>query len=338
MQQKTRYISVQIGIGGFQPYPASEVDRLGYGDCKGLTNYTKALLSIVGIESYYSVVQAGNFKVDFHPDFADMNQGNHVILCLPFENDTTWLECTSKFSPFGFLGDFTDDRLVVACTPEGGKIMRTTKYPTSESRQVRKAEFKIAENGSLSGKMTTIFEGAQFDNHHSLLNEAYSEQVKKLPELYPLPNLDVKSLQFEMEKKEKPATKEVLDFNSYNYCAIVDGKMHLYLNPINKIRPIREIRNRNNPVYINRGYYDEDVFNFELPEGYLFNVQPEKTTIEKPFGKYTTDLSVTGKIITYKRVMQLNEGYFKAEDYQDLVDFYQAIADADNAKLILSKI
>jgi transglutaminase-like putative cysteine protease len=36
LQNKTRYISVQIGIGGFQPVTAADVDRLGYGDCKGI--------------------------------------------------------------------------------------------------------------------------------------------------------------------------------------------------------------------------------------------------------------------------------------------------------------
>jgi hypothetical protein len=43
VQQKSRYVSIQVGIGGWKPMDASDVDRLGYGDCKGLTNYTKAL-------------------------------------------------------------------------------------------------------------------------------------------------------------------------------------------------------------------------------------------------------------------------------------------------------
>ena len=79
MQNKTRYISVQVGIGGYQPIPADEVDRVGYGDCKGLSNYMMALLKIAGIESYYTVVQAGDEIVNFHEDFASLGQGNHVI-------------------------------------------------------------------------------------------------------------------------------------------------------------------------------------------------------------------------------------------------------------------
>ena len=58
VQSKTRYISVQEGIGGWKPIAANTVDAVGYGDCKGLTNYTKTLLDAVGVESHYSVVWA----------------------------------------------------------------------------------------------------------------------------------------------------------------------------------------------------------------------------------------------------------------------------------------
>src|SRR5690606_33061791 len=83
LQNKTRYISVQIGIGGFEPITASEVDRLGYGDCKALVNYMMSLLEVVNIPSYYCHVEAGNTKIDIDPEFANIVDGNHVILCIP---------------------------------------------------------------------------------------------------------------------------------------------------------------------------------------------------------------------------------------------------------------
>src|SRR3546814_15272406 len=82
---------------------AEEVDRLSYGDCKGLANYTQALLEVVGIPSVYTEVNAGDHQRSYLPDFASFGQGNHIILCVPLDGDTTWLECTSKETPFGYL-------------------------------------------------------------------------------------------------------------------------------------------------------------------------------------------------------------------------------------------
>ncbi|MEO8795874.1 MAG: DUF3857 domain-containing transglutaminase family protein [Daejeonella sp.] len=337
MQDKTRYISVQIGIGGFQPYPAADVDRLGYGDCKGLVNYTHALLKVAGIESFYTIVYGGDFKRDISENFTSM-EGNHVILCLPFKNEITWLECTDKNIPFGYLGDFTDDRNVVVCTNEGGKIMRTPKFNSQENKQIRTATFKILEDNSISGNVKTSFYGTQFQNHLSLLNESFKEQVKILSNLYPFPNLQIKTINYKQFKSIKPEAVEVIDLQSYGYCRKVDNKLIIRLNKLNTMSTLKEVSNRQNPVKITRGYYDEDLISYEIPAGYNLNMPGTSKTIDTLFGRYEMEVEIKGNIVIYKRKMHLKEGNYPAEKYQEVVDFFQAIADADNLEVTLLRI
>ena len=49
LAKTTRYVSIQLGIGGLQPIAAADVCRTGFGDCKGLSNYTRAMLKELGI-------------------------------------------------------------------------------------------------------------------------------------------------------------------------------------------------------------------------------------------------------------------------------------------------
>lgn len=336
MQKKTRYISVQIGAGGFQPYSAADVDRMSYGDCKGLVNYTRALLKAAGIESYYCIVNSGSFRKDVSADFASMNDGDHIILCLPFKGDTTWLECTSKNIPFGFLGDFTDNRLVVACTPEGGKLLMTPTFANTDNRQVRKALLKLNSSGDLNGTINTSFEGCQYENRDGLQDEPLTEQIKKLQQLYPIPNFKINNLALKLEKNIKPRAVEDISFSSIEYASLNNGSMYLSLNVINREKEVPPlVMNRSNPVYINRGYIDEDEFVFELPENVKFDYIPQKVLLEKPFGKYSAEVLIKGNKAIYHRLMQINEGTYPKDQYEGLTDFYQKVAETDMEKLVL---
>jgi len=338
MQQKTRYVSVQVGIGGYQPFLASDVDQMAYGDCKALVNYTQSLLSAVGIESYYVLVMAGNQKESALPNFASMNQFDHVILCLPFKNDTTWLECTNKQIPFGYLGDFTDDRNVVACTAEGGKLLHTPIYKTLDNRQIRKAEFTISGDGVLSGQMITRFEGSQYDNRESLANEAYTDQVKALKEIYPVENLDIKTFDLKQDKSLKPVTTETIKLQARDYAAQNGGRYFFKPNTGSRyISQLKDVINRKNPVYINRGYVDEDEITYTLPDGYKISTSALNVSLDKPFGKYSASTKIDGNKLIYKRRLQFNDGTYDKDMYADLVDFYQSVYSADNCTLTMEK-
>lgn len=162
VQSKSRYVSIQLGIGGWKPEAASVVLDKGYGDCKGLTNLTMSLLDAVGIESQYAVVYAGHRIKEINENVVGF-QGNHVILNLPnLDGEEYWLECISQQAPFGHIGSFTDDRNVLAVGPKGSKLKHTTTFTHNENKRVSKWNLKVNNDASLSIELTIINNGQYF--------------------------------------------------------------------------------------------------------------------------------------------------------------------------------
>lgn len=339
MQGRTRYVSIQIGIGGFQPFSASDVDNLKYGDCKALVNYTQALLKVAGVDSYFCLVTGDNRKkISPITDFASMDQFNHAILCLPFKNDTTWCDCTSQEWPFGYIGDFTDDRLALACTPEGGKIMHTTTYPTDVNLISHKADMVINTDGSLTGNIIATFRGTEYDDRDRIISESQTEKLKDIQHYYPINNMHIETLSFEQDKSLKPVTTEHMSIKAPEYASITDGK--LYFLPAVTTRVTRvppQVHNRATDTYINDGYVEDDEVSFTLPTGYHMDSEPLSLDIKKPFGTFKATSEFKDGKLVYHRIFKLIGGTYSKDTYQDLVDFFSDVYDSDGQNLAFVK-
>lgn len=335
MQSKTRYISIQVGIGGLEPFPASYVDRLGYGDCKALVNYTQALLGAVGINSTYCIVEAGKNKISLDESFANAVDGNHIILCVPMEKDSIWLECTSNQHPFGYLGDFTDDRLVLACTPEGGKIWKTPPYPSQKNTQIRKATLLINKEGNLNGHVQTTFSGTQFDNHYANVFRSPIEQIKELKSYYDIDNITFNTVNYKVKNEEAPQLLEELAIDIKSYVVKNGNQLILQPNIFNITRSIAESKNRVNPTYINRGYTDIDEIEFTLESELAGKIVPVEKIIECPMGKYELRIFNEDKKVIIKRYIHINQGNYTADSYQQFYDFMNEVSANDRIKYTL---
>lgn len=336
MQNKTRYISIQIGIGGLEPFPASYVDRLGYGDCKALVNYTQALLKEAGISSLYCIVEAGNRKKSLDLDFANAVDGNHIILCVPLEKDTVWLECTSNRHPFGYLGNFTDDRLVLACTAEGGKILKTKFYSAEDNIQRRIGQFAISENGNIDGQITTTFTGTQFDNHFENISKSQTEQLKTLKQYYDIDNISFSKNRYEVKSTPEPTLIENIDVSIKSYVVKSNNQLIFHPNLFNVSKSIQESKNRVNPLYINRGYTDIDSLTFTVKDKLATKFQPINKKLECPVGSYELNIEMKEGIITLHRKLNIREGTYPAEDYEKYYTFMREVSAADRGKFTLA--
>ena len=340
VQNNTRYISVQVGIGGIQPISAIEVDRVKYGDCKGLSNYTKALLETVGVTAYYTHVEAGNNKVDFEEDFADLWQGNHAILAIPYNEQYFWIDCTSQVKPFGFMGDFTDDRKVLVIKPNGGEITTTPSYLNEANYQKSTANYRLDKAGGIMGNITITTKGVQYDNRY-FLEEEKTEEIDKYYKNYwgNINNLKLTSHQF-MNNKEEVSFTEKLEVQAVNYGSKSGDRILFSPNAFNKNTYVpNRHRSRKLPFEILRGFLDEDEFVISLPAGYELEALPEGKEIENEFGTYKMSIEYKREddTIAYRRSLLIKEGTYPKEKYKDYRTFRKQVSGIDNAQIVIIK-
>lgn len=338
VQDKSRYISIQLGIGGWKPMLANDVDKLGYGDCKALTNYTRVLLKEVGVESFYTIIYAGNDKNDINDDFVSV-QGNHAILTIPVNNNYVFLECTSQTSPFGFNGDFTDDRFALVVTSDGGKIIKTNDLNSKKSAQMTNGTYSIDEKGNFTGVVEIKSNGIQYDNKYRIESQSQDKKDLHYKELFSWIN-NIKIVKSEIiNNKETIEFQEKLMVSADNYATSTNEIMMFPINAFNRSLSLpKRYKSRENSFEISRGFYDEDEVDLNLPNGYVVDSKPTDVIIDSKFGTYKIKLEVlTPYKIKYKRSYLLNNGIYEKEDYEEFRKFHEQINRNDNLKIVLKK-
>lgn len=338
VQNRVRYISVQEGVGGWKPITADEVHSTSYGDCKGLTNYTKTLLAVVGVPSNYTVLWGGEEKIDIEEEVFSM-QGNHVILNIPNGEENIWLECTSQKIPFGSIAGFTDDRDVLVITPEGGKIVHTRIYDARENSQSIKGMYIVESNGNIEAEVEVIYKGNQFDTHLRYENSNNKDKEKLFKEFWDnINNMTIRSMHVKNNKKEGQY-EESIAFTATNYGAISGDRMIIPLNAFNVYeRAPKRVRNRKLPVEVPNGYYDIDVVTIKLPSDYIIEAIADDITVDSKYGTYTMMVEkVDEHNLKYTRKFLLKAGNYPKEEYEDYRNFRRKVVKSDKSKVVLVK-
>lgn len=336
MQSKTRYVSIQLGIGGWQPFEASTVDEVGYGDCKALSNYTVAMLKEVGVPAFYAIITAGRGERSFDPSFPNPH-ANHVVAAVPLGKDTIWLECTSQTKSFGYAGDFTDNRTALAVTESGGKIVRTPYYPTEVNTQIRVAEVNLDAMGNAKAKVTTNYSGLQYENGglDYVLVSSYDDQKKWVQNNTSIPNFEVGQFSFANKKGKIPTAVVNLDLTLNKYASVTNKRIFMTPNLMNRSTYIPEkVENRKTPFVLGTGYVDIDTIKYRIPESIYPEFLPPNAKFESRFGTYESGFKIDQGSVIYFRKMTKKDGEFPPEVYQEYVDFYKNINKADNTKLV----
>lgn len=336
MQNKTRYVSIQLGIGGFQPFEASVVDQTGYGDCKALSNYMVSMLEVAGIKAHYALIRAGRGAPEMKEEFPS-SQFNHAVAAVPNGKDTLWLECTSQTNPFGYIGTFTGDREALIITEKGAQVVQTTSYPEELNVQNRLADVFITNTGDAKAQIKTVYSGLQYENDNldGILNNQYDLQKRWVMNTTDIPSFDVTAFKFENKKDKIPSATVSLDLSLRKFASVSGKRMMLTPNLMNRSKFIPEkLESRKTDIVEDFGYIDFDTIRYHIPDEIYPEVLPQPVKISSQFGEYESTYTLDQGLVVYTRKIKINKGRFPASAYQEFIDFYKSVNRADNAKLV----
>jgi len=338
MQDKNRYVNISVGIGGWEPFDAETVDRLSYGDCKALSNYMKSILECIGIQSYYTVIKAGAYKSPIISEFP-MNQFNHVILCVPIEGDTIWLECTNNKIPAGYLGDFIDDRDAFIIKEDASELVHTKEYSIEENMQKRHVSFELNETGSGVAEVKTTYIGLGTENVYGLIDAPREDIKRYLYRTLEIPDFSIDNFEYSVDEKRIPEITENINIQVKNYSSIMGNRLLVPINLMNKIdRVPKRVKDRKTNIKIRRSDCEIDNIEYIIPTGYSVENVPQNVTINSKFGEYKTEVNQTENEINYKRTFSMFKGEYSPNDYEEFRKFFLQISKADKAKFVLVKL
>ncbi|QCK16884.1 DUF3857 domain-containing protein [Mangrovivirga cuniculi] len=334
LQNNTRYINISIDKGGLDPYPASYVSKNKYGDCKALTIYMKSLLEEAGIDSYYTLVNAGEEIQRINRDFPSL-QFNHVILAVPVQSDTLWLENTTNILPFGYIGSFTQNRYGFLINQDQSKFVRIPKLSNEDIKVISTYDFQLNENGEGKATFNKIAKGIEYEELADLnsvsdknLTEEYIDDFIRLKN-YVVNNWNIKknnednhSLILSADLSIKKASRKIGPY-------IILDVPHYRFKKLNIPSERKTGLKFDIPIY-NIDQYIYKITNIDYSKIQL----PNDKVLSSKFGEYKQNFRIEGDKLIVQKSLKIYSGEYDKKSYQAFYEFTDKIQEIQNQSII----
>ena len=328
MQDYHRYINVSIGLGGMQTYSAEYVCTNRYGDCKALTNYTKSILEYAGIESFYTPINMDD-RIEFvDPNFASQ-AFNHVILTIPFGADTTYLECTSKTLPFGYVHSSIQGRKALLVDKGNSHLIEIPKMQPNDVLINRNIDIK--ENSIV--KVSETLRGEDYEILESTIRNKKTKDIESFIVRNCLPNfLTYTTSSNNLDRNNNWIQLDIEARNNNSYKKYGNS---LQLSSISNYLPKYEVpESRTQDMQIDYPIYYKDTIVYDLGE-YQIAKLPENINYESNFGSFNANYkSHDSKVILEKSIL-IKSGYYSIKEYPSFYQLIKTITDYQSKNIYI---
>lgn len=357
VQHDVRYVAIELGIGGFQPHAASEIFSHHYGDCKDKATLLSAMLSQIGVESFYIVINDERGSVTPETP-ANIGAFDHVVLAIklppnvsdpslvatinhPHLGKLLYFDPTNDLIPFGEIGGYLQENYGLLVTSDGGELVELPKQAPAMNSIARTGKLTLDASGTLRGEIDETRMGDRASEERWRLRTVTksADQIKPIEDLLAgslslfhiskasILNLNQTSLPFGFR----------YTFEAEDYAKNAGGLLLVRPRVLGvKAQGILETKEpRKFPIEFEGPALDTDTFDITIPAGYVVDDVPPAVDADYGFASYHSKTEVKGNVIHYTRSFELKELSVPVSQADQLKKFYRIIAGDERNTAIL---
>lgn len=355
LQSEIRYVAIEIGIGGYQPHPASDIYHHRYGDCKDKATLLSSMLRVAGINSDYVVI---------HTDRGFVNPTvpsvwfDHVILALELPSDVKQDEYpsvvtaqsgkrfiifdpTDEYTPVGLLRGELQNSYALLVTDSGGELIRTPLLAPDTNSVTRTGSFVLTPDGALSGNVSEDRSGDSAMYERGRLH--YIDQRERTNDFERWLGRSIQGFTLEDMKIEQAdqITKDLVI--NYRFSTPQYGQVR---GPLMLVRPrvlddksaYVEHKPRHYAIELGAVARETDTYEIEIPKNYQVEDIPDPVKVDVGFASYQSKTEVNGSKLRYRREYIVRELSVPAEKFDDWVKLQGMIGADETAAVVLKRV
>ncbi len=178
--QDIRYVSLDLGDGGYVPRTPAEVFKTGAGDCKDKTTFFVALARDAGYRVDPVLVQSSG---GIDPELPSVLQFDHVIAAVARPaGGYDFVELTSDLAPYAqIMPSYQDGKALLVHADGRGEVLRLPADSARSSEMLTNIVGTLDTTGVFHGTLTQTATGAeQFTLRRAFENPLSDENVKRV--------------------------------------------------------------------------------------------------------------------------------------------------------------
>jgi len=354
LQTDVRYVAIEIGIGGYQPHPASDIFRARYGDCKDKATLLSSLLQTVGIRSDYVIIDTERGEV--RPELPS-TYFNHAILAVEVPEGVPTssyhsmvvshdgrhfliFDPTDPYTPVGELRGELQDTYALLVTEKAGELIHTPLAPPEENLYTRSGHFSLSSDGILTGDVVVKSSGDHaireravlIDKNEQERTQSLERSLNRSLSGFRLEKLEIQQLG---SPQQNPVIAMSLTAPSYSQ----------QRGPLLLVRPrvlgekgfFLERKPRKYAFQFESTTREVDEYEINLPKDYTVDDVPDPVKVDMGFARYESKVEVKGSTIRYSREFVRKDVLIPADHIEEVRKLLGVIGADETAVVILKK-